>query len=497
VIEAEPNNDDDHATAMPAPGGASGVISGERDVDCFVFEAKKGQVFEAAVYARRLRSPLDSVLNVRRHKGPGVTGADDSAGPDSVCRFTCPDDGRYVLEVRDLLFKSGPEFTYYLELAPVAARLTLSVLPERAAVAVPSGNRAAVLLTASRADFGGPLVLAPAGLPPGVQVHADTMHEAVNQMPVVFEASADAKPAGALVDLVARHADPNARIEGRLRQTTDLVKFQNTPLYTTTFDRLALAVTEPVPFKIEIVEPKVPIVRRGMMELPVRLTRGGDFKGEVEVRLLWSPPGVGAGSVRIAGDKTEGMIHLDAGDGARVGKWKISAVATADLGGPFEVASQLATLEVADPFLDFTVEKARTELGKPVDMVVKVSHKTAFEGQARAELVGLPNKVATTQAAVGPDTPEVRYRLEVPASAPAGRHGGVFVRAVVTRNGQPIVHQSPAGELTLDAPLPPKDPQEEARRAEARKKAEEEKARKKAERLAAAEKRKAEREKQK
>lgn len=497
AVEAEPNNDDDHATTMPAPGGISGVISGERDVDCYVIEAKKDQAFEASVYARRLRTPLDSVLNVRRSKGGGLTGSDDSAGPDSVVRFTCPEDGKYVLEVRDLLFKSGPEFTYFLELAPIKPSLTLSVLPERGAVAVPPGNRAAVLVTAGRSDFGGPLVFSAEGLPAGVQLAADTMNEAVNQMPLVFEAAADAKLAGAVVDLVARHADVNTQIEGHLRQNFDLVKFQNNPLYTVALDRLAVGVTESVPFKINIVEPKVPIVRRGMMELPIQVERAGDFKGDVEVRMLWTPPGVSAGSVRIAGDKTEGTIHLDANDGARVGKWKVAAVAVADRGGPFEVASQLATLEVAEPFVEFTVEKARTELGKAVDVIVKVAHKTPFEGQAPAELIGLPPKVATTQAAVGAETPEVRYALQVPASAPAGRHGGVFVRAVVTMNGQPIVHQSAAGELTLDAPLPPKDPEEEARRAEARKKAEEEKARKKAERLAAAEKRKAEREKQK
>lgn len=493
IIEAEPNNDDEHATTMPAPGGASGAAAGERDVDCFVFEGKKGQAFEASVHARRLRSPLDPVLNIRRHKGAGVAGGDDGAGPDSVVRFTCPDDGKYVLEVRDLLFKSGPEHTYFLELSPIVPKLALTMQPEQATLAIPPGNRAAILLTASRGDFGGPLVVSANGLPAGVQMHVDTMSDAVNQIPVVFEAAADAKPAGALVDLVARHADANVKIEGRLRQSIDLIRFQNTSFYTVTVDRLATAVTETVPFKISIVEPKVPIVRRGMMELPIQVERSGDFKGEIEVRMLWTPPGVGAGTLKIAGDKSAGTIHLDANDGARVGKWKIAAVAVTDLGGgPFEVSSQLATLEVAEPFLDFTVEKARTELGKPVEMVVKVAHKTPFEGQASAELIGLPPKVATTQAAVTAATPEVKYRLEVPTSAPAGRHGGVFVRAVVTREGQPVVHQSPAGELTLDAPLPPKDPQEEARRAEAKRKAEEEQARKKAERLAAAEKRREE-----
>jgi hypothetical protein len=131
-----------------------------------------------------------------------------------------------------------------------------------------------------------------------------------------------------------------------------------------------------------------------------------------------------------------------------------------------------------------------------VEMLVNLAQKVPFDGPAQVELVGLPPKVATTQAAVSSSTSAIKYALQVPTSAPAGRYGGVFVRAVVMRNGQPVVHQSPPGELTLDTPLPPKDPQEEARRAEAKRKAEEDKNRQKAERLAAAAKRKAEREKQ-
>ncbi len=498
-VEVEPNNDHDHATPIAVPGGVSGVINGERDIDCFVFDAKKGQAFEGMVYARRLRSPLDPVLDACKLKGAMLTSADDSVGPDSVVRFTIPEDGKYVLQLRDLLFKSGPEYTYYLEARPIAPQLTLSIprglTPEQAKLAVAAGNRGAMLFTANRSDFGGPLVFSSPNLPPGVQLHSDTMHEAVNQIPIVFEAAPDAKPAGVPVDLVARHADPKTGIEGHILHVIDLIEVQaNVVVYSTTVDRLALAVTEPVPFKIDIVEPKVPIVRRGMMELPIKLQRTGDFKGAVDARMLWNPPGTGSGSVNIPPDKSEGFIHIDANDGARVGKWKIAVVATADLGGgPFEVASQLATLEIADPFIDFALDKARTELGKPVEMAVKISQKTPFEGDAKIDLLGLPPKVATTQTAVTKTSAEVKYALNVPTSAPAGRHGGIFVRAVVMRNGEPIVHQSPPGELILDTPLPPKDPKAEAERAEAKRKAEEAKVKKKVERIASAAKRKAER----
>ncbi len=498
-VEVEPNADHEHATPITVPGGVSGVIEGERDVDMFMLEGKKGQAFEANVYARRLRSPLDSVLEVCRFKGGAIGGNDDGAGPDSVVRFTLPEDGRYVLQLRDQLYRSGPAFSYYLEVSPVAPKLTLSIprglTAAQAKAAVPAGNRAGLLVTANRADFGGPLALAAAGLPAGTALHADTMHEAVNQIPLVFEAAGDAKPAGAMVDLTARHTDAAKGIEGRLLHTIDVTEVQaNVPVYSIAVDRLALAVTEPAPFKVEIVEPKVPIVRRGMMELPVKLERSGEFKAPVEVRMLWNPPGIGSGAITIAGDQSAGALHLDAGEGARVGRWKIAVTATAEVGGgALEVASPLVVLEIAEPFLEFALAPVRTELGRPVDLAVKITHKAPFAGEAAAELVGLPPKVATTQTAVTDRSEEVRYTLQVPASAPAGRHGGVFVRAVVMKDGQPIVHQSPPGQIVLDKPIPPADPKIEAERIAAKKKAQEERDRRKAERIAAAARRKAER----
>jgi hypothetical protein len=83
VMEAEPNQTPETATACEAPIAANGVIGEPGDVDCFKFPATKGQVFDVRVLARQFGSPLDSVLNVNRIGGAGVAGNDDSGGPDS------------------------------------------------------------------------------------------------------------------------------------------------------------------------------------------------------------------------------------------------------------------------------------------------------------------------------------------------------------------------------------------------------------------------------
>ena len=100
---------------------AGGAQRGDRrpgDVDHFAFPAKKGQTYDVRVFARQIRSPLDSVLTIAARDGGRVAGNDDSGGPDSYLRFTAPEDGEYVVSVADHLKKGGPDYVYRIEISP-------------------------------------------------------------------------------------------------------------------------------------------------------------------------------------------------------------------------------------------------------------------------------------------------------------------------------------------------------------------------------------------
>ena len=133
VLESEPNDTRDKATAASAPGALNGIIERPGDVDYFKFTAKKGQVFDVRVHARMpLRSPLDSVMSILRSNGAGVVGNDDSGGPDSYVRFTAPEDDEYHILLRDHLNDGGPSFVYRIEITPITPNLTLSPSRTRA-----------------------------------------------------------------------------------------------------------------------------------------------------------------------------------------------------------------------------------------------------------------------------------------------------------------------------------------------------------------------------
>jgi hypothetical protein len=466
VIENEPNDDQARATPFTAPAAVNGIINKPGDVDHFVFPGKKGQTYDFTLYGRQIRSPLDSVMYLGKKGAGAAVGSDDNTGPDSYFRFTCPEDAEYVVWVVDHLGKGGPDYVYRIEVAQVVPSLALSTSAEQIplgtgvmAVSVPRGNRQAILIQGSRADFGGELNLAAEGLPAGVSMEAPAMAASQAVVPVLFTAKTDAPLAGALAGLTGRAADPKLNVPSSFSSTSALVLGQNNVIvWSRTVDKLAVGVTEECPYSIEIVEPKVPLVRSGEMGLKVRAIRKPGFKAAISVYLPWNPPGVGsAGGIAIPEGKDEAVIPMNADGSAELRTWKIVVQGASGVAsGPILVSSQLANLTVAAPYLGLTFQSASVDQGKEVDMAIKVARNIDFPGEARVTLVGLPNKVSTDVKKVTKDTTDLVFHIKTDKVSPAGNHANLFCQVVVTQNGEPIVHNIGTGALRIDVPLPPK-----------------------------------------
>jgi hypothetical protein len=466
VIEKEPNDDQPHATPFTAPMAVNGVIDGPGDVDHYVFPGKKGQTYDFRLFGRQIRSPLDAVMYLGKKGAGAAVGSDDSAGPDSYFRFTCPEDADYVVWVVDHLGKGGPDYFYRIEVSPVEPKLTLSTSAEQIplgtgamAVSVPKGNRQAILILGSRADFGGDLNLGVEGLPPGMAMEAPVMAASQAVVPVLFTAKADAPLGGALASVSGQPADPKLRVPSEFTSQAALVLGQNNIIvWSRTVDKLAVGVTEECPYSIEIVEPKVPLVRGGSMGLKVRAHRKPGFKAAISVYLPWNPPGVGsAGGVAIAEGQNEAVIPMNADGGAELRTWKIVVNGDSGVdGGPIRVSSQLANLAIAAPYLGMTFQAASVEQGKEADMAVKVAKAIDFPGEAEVSLIGLPNKATTDVKKITKDTTDLVFHIKTDKVSPAGNHANLFCQVVVTQDGEPVLHNIGTGALLIDVPLPPK-----------------------------------------
>ena len=342
VLEAEPNEDIAHAvpTDKALPLALNGIIQTVGDVDHFKITAKKDESFDVKVWARRLRSPLDSVLTIWNMQGGQVAANDDDGNIDSGVRWKVPADGEYVVKIEDKLGRGGPHYVYRVEITPVAPRFT-TWLPEmvqnsnqeRRAIVVPKGNRYATLVRIKRWDVGGDATMEAVDLPPGVTPLAGPMDKSVDTIPMVFEAAPDAAVGAKFCAIKAKLTEPpkDTVVGSTVENDLDVAENGNQrSFYTVNENKLAVAVTDEIPVKINLVQPKVPILRNGSMNLKVTAERKGDFKGAISIALIYAPPGIGSpGTVQIPEGKDEGIITISANGDAPLHKWKVCVAAAA------------------------------------------------------------------------------------------------------------------------------------------------------------------------
>jgi hypothetical protein len=467
VTEDGNNVSQQAATAGAAPGAFHGIISKPGEEKYFKFAAKKGQVFDIHCYARRLGSPLDPVMHVGVLGGGAIAGNDDTGGPDSYIRFTAPEDKEYAVWVYDHLRKGGPDYFFRIEVTPVEPRTSTGIPKvdgnnvsnqDRQSIAVPKGNRFATMVLVNRADWGGPAAVGFDRLPTGLGFTADTVDPGLGQVPVVFEAKPDAPTAGLLADLQVKPADPNVAAKSRTELDVNFcIGLNNTPFHRLFVDRVAVAVTDPAPFSIEVVEPKAPVPQNGSMNLKVVAKRQPGFTKPITIYPLFTPPGLGIqGAATIPENGTEATLSMNAAPNAAPRKWKTAVTAVSDDGkGPVWVSSQLFEVEVSPPVVAFAMERAAVEQGQQTPVHCKVTVNTEFPGEAEVKLVGLPAKATTADLKLTKDTKELSFQVTTDKTTPAGKHG-VFCQVVVALNGETVTQNVGGAELRVDVPLPPK-----------------------------------------
>ena len=475
AAEAEPNDEPGKATQASAPAGCLGRFDAPEDVDWYRITAAKGTSWHVRGWGRRLGSPVDLVVNVHRddEKRERITGNDDTHGPDSEARVTVPDQGSFLIRVTDHLRRGGPTFGYWIEVEAAEPTLTVSVPPgrsntqERLVAVVPRGGRSALVFNAARADCDRAATLSCTGLPTGVTAATAPLPPNAPAVPLVFEAAADAPTATGLATVTVRAADDGHALGG-LRQTTELVfgPPNNATYRTSVSDLLPVAVVEPGPIGITVDPPVVPVVRRGSLELRVRLERTEGFTGKVRLALPFKPPGVGApASVDVAEDACEAVYPLNATPDAPLGTWQVVVTAVVKSQGKDRdknrdeltplVSSQLIPLEVAEPVVQLAAEKTVVEQGRDATIVWKVTKPGAFVGPAKARLLGLPVKTEAPELELQAGDAELAFPVKVALDAPPGPHRNVFCELRVPKGDAWIVHAMPPTQLRIDVPLQP------------------------------------------
>jgi hypothetical protein len=137
-FEKERNDDASQAEKLALPVIVNGRIDRPGDWDVFRFRARKGRRIVAEVTARRLGSPLDSLLRLTDARGRVLVRNDDHEDKgeglmthhaDSVLSFEAPDSAEYLLWVGDTQHKGGREYAYRLRVSGPRPDFGLRVVP--------------------------------------------------------------------------------------------------------------------------------------------------------------------------------------------------------------------------------------------------------------------------------------------------------------------------------------------------------------------------------
>lgn len=455
----EPVADDKGKRWFDLPGSVDGVVATDGAAARFHVRGVKGEELEVRVLARSLRSALDPVLLVRGADERVLASNDDAAGMDSVVRFAPAADGEYVLEVRDLLRRGSPAHFFRLEAGPRDRSPKLSLQVARLVdpvVAVPQGGVATAIVLRQNLDDKQPLAFA--DLPPGVTA---TVGPQLPGQPVAvrFDAVADAALVGAQARGGVLGAD--GALDARPWQQVQalLLGRNDTPLVQLAQRTLPVAVTAPAMFALAVEAPAVPLVRGGLLRVPVRLGLPQRSDVRVRVRAVWLAPGLSAGQAQFDVGQHEVLLPIEASAGAALGTFPVALVASARVGNVVvEQALPWFDVRVEAPWAELARVEARGAQGAEVEAALAITRAQAQRGVAAATVVNLPRGVQCATAQLAADAAELRLRLQLADDAAPGKHGGLTVELQLPDDqGRPVLHRLPFGELRVDAKKRRKD----------------------------------------
>ncbi|MGC3968788.1 MAG: hypothetical protein QM775_15900 [Pirellulales bacterium] len=135
------NGSQDKAEPVDVPAAVCGVCDPTEDVDCYRFAGKAGEQLTFQIYAQRITQAvhdmvgksgyhMDPILTLLSPTGQILAMNDNYFGGDALLTTKLPQDGDYVLAVRDTRYGGDTRYSYCVEISrglPAVATFPLVV----------------------------------------------------------------------------------------------------------------------------------------------------------------------------------------------------------------------------------------------------------------------------------------------------------------------------------------------------------------------------------
>jgi hypothetical protein len=322
---SEKETNDTVATAQPLPGAmiVNGRIQTPGDRDVFRIETQAGETIVVEVFARRLGSPLDSVVRVTDEAGKVLAANDDyedkgsglaTHHADSYLTCTAPATGAYFVHLADTQRHGGPEYSYRLRISAPRPDFALRVVPSSLSLRGP-GSVPVTVFALRRDGFTNAIAVALRDAPKGFQLTGGTIPAGQDQVKCTI-----AGPATGNKEPVELHLEGRATIKGETvtRQAVPAEDLMQAFIY-----RHLVPSQELLVFASGRVQARAPELRV-LSPLPVKIPAGGTatvrinvpqttVAGKPEFELKDAPEGITIKQVTGSPTATEIVLQSDAG----------------------------------------------------------------------------------------------------------------------------------------------------------------------------------------
>jgi hypothetical protein len=318
-MEKEPNHTPRHAHKVKLPIVVNGRIQQPGDTDVFRFDGRAGEEIVAEVLARRLDSPLDSILKLTDASGKELAMNDDtedkSSGmlthhADSQLRVKLPAGGTYYVHLGDAQRQGGPLFAYRLRISHPRPDYELRVVP--ASLNVRAGATTPITVHAIRRDgFNGEIELRLKDAPHGFMLSGATIPPGQEKVRLTLTVSAGRmdKPARLHLEGYATIGGKEVRRQGVPAEDMMQAFYYHHLLASAdwmvrvTGNQRASAAWRPV-------ERRVQVPTGGSAPVQVFVPRGR-FNGSVLMALSEAPEGLAIESVSQTNDGFHILVSAD------------------------------------------------------------------------------------------------------------------------------------------------------------------------------------------
>jgi hypothetical protein len=418
--ETEPNNAAEQAQRIELGPDLNGRFAQPDDVDSFLFAARKGQKYTFDALTRQAGSPTDLVMRILKPDGNQLATVEDDGLTDGRMDVTFPEDGDYMLVVRDLHRRGGPEFAWHVGVHETQPSFTLTAGEDT--LNVPAGGNLAVQVNAQRRGYNGPIAISADMLPEGITSLPTIIGPGRNDAILTLHASKDAKTESigapprilGTADINGATFTAEASLNDHLKASYNNLPWPSRQL----IHACAAAVTTPAPVNLRVEPTEIVFGQNLSAKVKVIAERSEGWDADIALAVNPAknglPGGITVKPQPIKKGTNEVELTFSANDKAALGDFTAALSGTIKKDKATSVQTTPGiTLKLQAP-LTVGTEPAGGKLAKGGELKLKVtiSRNAALSAPVTLTAANLPKGVTAEAVAIPADQTEAEFVLK-------------------------------------------------------------------------------------